>query len=157
MLPSWHALELKIPPVALTLMVAAAMWALSRFTPLFAFSIPLAGGAAALLAATGGAVALSGILSFRRAKTTLNPIHPGAASALVTSGIYRFTRNPMYLGLFFVLVGWAAWLQNVLAPIGAPLFILYMNRFQIIPEERALSAIFGGQFRAYATRVRRWI
>jgi len=82
---------------------------------------------------------------------------PQSASALVVSGIYRFTRNPMYVGFLFVLLGWAVWLSNGLSFLFLPAFVLYMNRFQIQPEERALHARFGQEFVAYTSRVRRWL
>ena len=85
----------------------------------------------------------SAVLSFRRAHTTVNPMQPSSASSLVTSGIYRYTRNPMYLGMLFVLVGWALYLANVLAFLFLPAFIVYMNRFQLESEECALTALFG--------------
>jgi protein-S-isoprenylcysteine O-methyltransferase Ste14 len=75
----------------------------------------------------------------------------------VTSGIYGFTRNPMYLGMLFVLIGWALYLGNALALLLLPVFIFYMNRFQIEPEERVLTTLFGPEFLEYASRVRRWI
>lgn len=106
---------------------------------------------------TGVAITGSAMLSFWSAHTTANPMKPSSASFLVTSGIYGFTRNPMYLGLLFVLVGGALYLGNALAFLFLPAFILYMNRFQIEPEERALTALFGQAFVAYASRVRRWI
>jgi protein-S-isoprenylcysteine O-methyltransferase Ste14 len=99
---------------------------------------------------------MSGVLTFRRAKTTVNPTTPAAASALVRTGVFRFTRNPMYLGLLLCLVAWAIFLSSVLALLSAPLFVVYMNRFQIAPEERALAALFGDSFAAYKRDVRRW-
>jgi protein-S-isoprenylcysteine O-methyltransferase Ste14 len=94
---------------------------------------------------------------FLRARTTINPLKPGNASALVAGGIYRFTRNPMNLGLATLLLAWTIYLGNIAALAGVLLFILYMNRFQIAPEERALQARFGAEFDAYCARVRRWI
>ncbi|MFP5406472.1 MAG: methyltransferase family protein, partial [Gammaproteobacteria bacterium] len=86
-----------------------------------------------------------------------NPTRPGAASSLVLGGPYRFSRNPMYLGVLLVLVGWAVYLSNVLAFVVLPLFVLYLNRYQIAPEERALSARFGASFDEYRKSVRRWL
>jgi protein-S-isoprenylcysteine O-methyltransferase Ste14 len=110
-----------------------------------------------VLAAVG--VSLDGIalVHFLRRRTTVNALKPDTASALVTGGIYRFTRNPMYLGLATLLLAWAIYLGNLAALAGVPLFILYMNRFQIAPEERALEARFGAEYIAYRTRVRRWL
>jgi protein-S-isoprenylcysteine O-methyltransferase Ste14 len=105
----------------------------------------------------GVCVALLGVASFRRARTTLNPLKPDKSSALVMSGIYRYTRNPMYLGLLLVLLGWAFFLANALAFVFLPVFILYMNRFQIDPEERVLASVFGQEFVAYLSKVRRWL
>lgn len=87
----------------------------------------------------------------------MNPIKPMATSSLVTSGVFRLTRNPMYLSLLLYLLAWAAYLSNVLALLFAPVFMLYINEFQIKPEERALSSLFGPEYAAYKERVRRWL
>jgi protein-S-isoprenylcysteine O-methyltransferase Ste14 len=100
---------------------------------------------------------MAGIREFRVARTTVNPLQPGQATSMVTSGIYRFTRNPMYLGMMLLLVAWSAWLGNALALLLAALFVLYIGRFQIAPEERMLSRLFGPDFDAYRGQVRRWL
>jgi len=112
---------------------------------------------AIVLVAAGLAVGIAGVVSFRRARTTINPTKPTTTSALVSGGIYRLTRNPMYLGLALYLLGWAALLSNILALLFVPLFVCYINRFQINPEERALLALFGGEYTAYKKAVRRWL
>jgi protein-S-isoprenylcysteine O-methyltransferase Ste14 len=84
-------------------------------------------------------------------------LRPGTATALVVSGVYRITRNPMYLGFLLLLLAEIVWLANPVALLGAPAFVLYLNRFQIGPEEQALHAHFGPEFSNYAARVRRWI
>ncbi|HEY0857558.1 MAG TPA: isoprenylcysteine carboxylmethyltransferase family protein [Albitalea sp.] len=152
-----RALELKVPPLAVMLCAGAAMWLAAAAAPALTLDWPFATVAAGALALAGLAVALAGVLSFRRARTTVNPVTPGAASALVTSGIYRLTRNPMYLGFALVLLAWAVFLGNVLALVLLPAFVLYIDRFQIEPEERVLSALFGEAFVAYTTQVRRWL
>ena len=110
-----------------------------------------------MLALAGGAIALAGSLEFKRARTTVNPFKPESSTALVTSGIYRFTRNPMYVGLALLLLGWSAFLCSAWALFGPVIFVLYINRFQITPEERVLSAKFGAAYAEYTTRVRRWL
>jgi protein-S-isoprenylcysteine O-methyltransferase Ste14 len=152
-----QTLEHKIPPPAVTLLLAVMMWLLSESVPSLVFAIPWRTTLALLCFLTGLAIALAGLLEFLRAKTTVNPLTPEAASAIVTSGIYRYSRNPMYVGLLLALIGWAVRLSHLLAFALLPFFVLYMNRFQIEPEERALSAKFGGQFRDYARSVRRWV
>ena len=151
-------LELRVPPVIVVAICALAMWLIARELAPGPLSVPARLGLAATLAVVGVTLALAGIREFRAARTTVNPLQPEQAAAMVTSGVYRFTRNPMYLGMFCLLVAWAAWLGR-LAPFLAvlPAFVLYMNRFQIRPEERALEQRFGAAFREYAARVRRWI
>jgi protein-S-isoprenylcysteine O-methyltransferase Ste14 len=124
-------------------------------TPTLTFPIPSV--IAFTLAAVGVSLDAVALLHFLRRRTTINPLKPDSASALVTGGIYRFTRNPMYLGSATLLLAWALYLGNVAAFAGVPLFILYMNRFQIAPEERALEARFGAEYLAYRTRVPRWL
>jgi len=150
-------LELRVVPVALVGIVAALMWCAASVTPALDLSFPANRLASATLALLGAAVCLSGIASFRRARTTVNPTRPGSASSLVVSGVYQYTRHPMYLGFLLLLLGWAAFLSN-LAPFALlPVFVAYLNRFQIEPEERALGSLFAGEYQAYQARVRRWI
>jgi protein-S-isoprenylcysteine O-methyltransferase Ste14 len=152
-----NALELKIPPVVVVLLAGAAMWLVASALPTLAFLFPYKQAVAVALMAAGGVVAALGVVSFRRARTTVDPTKPQAASSLVTTGIYRFTRNPMYLGFLLVLAGVAALLANAAALVLLPVFVVYMNLFQIKPEERALSATFGLDFTTYTKRVRRWM
>jgi len=98
-----------------------------------------------------------GIIEFNRAKTTVNPTKPESASSLVRTGIYQRTRNPMYMGFLLILVGWAIAMANIVSFLVLPGFVIYMNRFQIKPEERALTLIFGEDFKAYCVETRRWI
>jgi protein-S-isoprenylcysteine O-methyltransferase Ste14 len=150
-------LELKIPPVPLAALAALAMWLLARRVPAWRLDLPWRGTVALMLALTGIAVVLAGVAAFRRARTTVNPMQPASASHLVARGIYGHTRNPMYLGLLLVLAGWAWYLGNLAAMLVLPLFVAYVHRFQILPEERALAASFGDDFTAYRSATRRWI
>jgi len=149
-------LELRVPPVALTLVFAASMAAIAYLVPA-AFSLPARTLLGACLALAGGVVALAGVVAFRRHATTVNPFTPEQSSSLVATGVYRFSRNPMYLGFLLALLGWCLFLANWVAALLLPLFVAYMNRFQIGPEERALAQRFGPQFTAYAKGVRRWL
>lgn len=154
---SGRGLELKIPPVALVIITAGLMWLGSRYAPRLNFELPFRWMIASVFGWLGFVICALGIVEFRRVKTTVNPTKPEAASSLVTSGIYRHTRNPMYLGFFMILAGWTAMTANLTAFLLLPAFVLYMNEFQIKPEERALKSIFGEQFRAYCSVVRRWV
>ena len=151
-----HTLELRIPPLALVLIAACAMALIAYCVPV-GLAIPAPALFACVFAFTGAVIAIAGVVAFRRHKTTVNPFTPECSSSLVASGIYRYTRNPMYLGFLLLLVGWAALLSNLVALALLPAFIAYMNRFQIQPEERALQQHFGAEFQAYMHRVRRWV
>lgn len=152
-----HALELRIPPPVVALLVAAAMWGISLVTPRVDVSAPMRLVVGIAIALAGVACAIAGIAAFRRARTTVNPLKPETSSSLVTSGIYRFTRNPMYVGLALALLGWAVFLSSPWSLIGPLAFVLYMNRFQIGPEERILLGMFGSAYSAYQGTVRRWL
>lgn len=152
-----RALELKIPPPAVGLCVGVLMWLAARALPVSAFALPGREYFALALAAAGLLTDVAGIVSFVRARTTVNPLKPANASSLVTSGIYKTTRNPMYLGMLLFLLAWATYLANAIALAVVPAFVFYINRFQIEPEEKALATLFGDAFTAYKGRVRRWL
>jgi protein-S-isoprenylcysteine O-methyltransferase Ste14 len=149
-------LELKIPPPVVALSTATLMWLAVSAAPFGAFTVPGRTPIAASLALAGLLVDVAGFLSFRRAHTTVNPTKPGATTFLVTTGMYKYTRNPMYMGLMLVLLGWASYLSSLLGFAFVPLAALYLTRFQIIPEERVLAEIFGADYLAYQAKVRRW-
>ncbi len=146
-----------MPPPVVALIVALAMWGETHFARPLVGASPLLAALAVLCIVGGiGTVGL-GFRSFFRAKTTIDPVHVERASALVTSGIYAVTRNPMYVGLSAVLAGWMLCLADPWVIAGPVFVVLYITRFQIIPEERLLVARFGADFEAYCTRVRRWL
>ena len=133
------------------------MWIVSLISPSLTKEFQWGNVVALAIATLGIAIALAGVLEFRRARTTVDPTAPSKSTSVVTSGIYRFTRNPMYLGFLLVLAGWAAYLSNPVVLLGPAFFVFYMNRFQIIPEERILKSRFGAPFERYLGAVRRWV
>jgi protein-S-isoprenylcysteine O-methyltransferase Ste14 len=151
------ALELKVPPVVVAAACAGAMWFAGSRLPSLGLPVPARAAFGALLAVAGAAVAIAGVAAFRRRGTTVDPTRPEAASALVSEGVYRWTRNPMYLGLAVALAGWAWWLANAAAMALVAGFVAWIDRLQIVPEERALRRKFGAGFDRYAARVSRWI
>jgi len=132
------------------------MWLIARAVSSFHFDIPAHNWLAVVLVAAGFVTGLSGVVTFRHAKTTLNPLKPHASS-LVTWGVYAISRNPMYLGGLIMLLGWAIFLSNALTFLFLPVYVLYINRFQIAPEERVLTSLFGQTYVAYQARTRRWL
>ena len=151
------ALELRIPPPAITALVAVMMWGISSVTPPFEIPGLIRVLATTLFALTGVCISIAGVVAFRRAKTTINPMKPETTSALIFSGIYGRSRNPMYVGMLFALVAWAIFLSSFWALFGPVAFVLYINRFQIEPEERVLTAMFGADYAKYKSAVRRWL
>ena len=152
-----RTLELKIPPPAVAVLIAGAMWGIFLVLPLLELPAFIRVATAVIVALAGFGFSIAGVISFRRARTTVNPLKPETTSSLVCSGIYRVTRNPMYVGLLFVLIAWAVFLSSAWTLLGPLVFVFYMNRFQIAPEERVLSGMFGADYTAYKSRVRRWL
>lgn len=152
-----RALELRVPPPLVGLLVAVGMWTVAHLPPTLQLPKQMRLPLAVVLAAIGIAIALGGVVSFRRAKTTVNPLKPETSAALVSTGVYSFTRNPMYLGMLLVLCAWAAYLASIWSLVGPVFFALYITRFQIVPEERVLDRLFGASFAEYKKRVRRWL
>jgi protein-S-isoprenylcysteine O-methyltransferase Ste14 len=152
------AWELKLPPLLLLGVTAVLMWGLARAMPA---GLPVAAAAAqglvALFGAAGGAVLLAAVAAFRRQRTTVDPRVPARSSVLVTTGIYRVSRNPMYLGMLLLLLAWALYLQSLASVMVLPLFVALIHRLQIHPEERHMRELFGDDYRAYCSRVRRWL
>ena len=151
------SLELKIPPPVVAAVMALLMWGVARMIA------PVAMGDGVRQAVTGAltlcavAFAAPALLQFRRARTTVHPEKPERTSALVTDGIFRLSRNPMYVGVTLLLLAWTVWLRTPAAVLGPVAFMLYVTRFQIVPEERVLTEKFGVRYAEYCRRVRRWV
>jgi len=150
-------LELQIPPPVVGLIIAGSMWTVARLPPILRLPKLVRLTVAVVVFAIGVAVALAGVMSFRRAQTTVNPLKPETSAALVSTGVYAFSRNPMYLGIVLGLLAWAVYLSSLWSLLGPVVFALYITRFQIVPEERVLDRLFGAPFTAYKKRVRRWL
>ena len=152
-----RALELKVPPPIVILVMAILMWLIARATPELGFSFPGRQLVAIVVAVLGLATGASGVVTFRLARTTVNPMRPDSSSSLVSWGVFSVTRNPMYLGGLIILTSWAIFLSNAPDLLFLPAYILYINRFQIVPEERALTGLFGKAFGDYQSQTRRWL
>lgn len=150
-------LELLVPPPVIAAVLAGLMWLIVPRVPMISqlpdHHLVLCG-----IAALAGIVsALAGVIVVMMNKTTINPHAPQKTSRLVTSGVYRYTRNPMYVGIMLVLASWALYLSHILPLLLLPVFLFYMNRFQVIPEEQILEQHFGDEYVNYKHRVRRWL
>ena len=152
-----HPLENRLPPPLVCLLAAFAMGALGWAAPPILVDSSLRLGIAGAVALLGLFTGASGFFAFSRAKTTIDPVHIERASSLVTGGIFRYTRNPMYVGFTLLLLGWAVCLAAPLAFVGPVAFVLFITRYQIVPEERVMLSKFGAAYADYCARVRRWI
>ena len=152
-----NVLENRIPPPLVGLIIAILMWLAARWLPATSLARSVTYAAAAVTLLVGIAFSFAATRSFRRAGTTLNPMRIENASNLVTTGVYRISRNPMYVGVTLALCAWAFFLDSPWTLIGPVVFVAYTTRFQIAPEERMLVAKFGDSYRDYCRRVRRWL
>lgn len=150
-------MSLRIPPLAQFLACAALGWGLARLLPEWSLGSSLWTYAGYSFIAVGITLLTFALLAFARARTTVNPLAPEQAQALVTTGLYRFTRNPMYLAMALILIGGAFALGNIGAFTAPVFFVCVMTEIQIKPEERALQSIFGEAFSAYRKQTRRWL
>jgi protein-S-isoprenylcysteine O-methyltransferase Ste14 len=143
--------------MGLALMLALAMWVVQGMLPSLVISLPWHDILGTTVFAIGVLFIVAAGTTFRTKETTVNPTKPDATSTLVVSGVYRLSRNPMYVGALFALGGWAVFLSHPAPFCFLPVFVVYMNRFQIAPEERALAGKFGAEYEAYKKAVPRWL
>ena len=150
-------MKLRIPPPLVAFTFALAMWVTSVATSGATLESELLIPLSLLILVAGLSVNTLALITFRRGKTTINPLKPDTASQLMRTGIYRLSRNPMYLGMLLMLCAWTIWLGNFVNVVTLPLFVWYMTKFQIIPEELALAELFPEEFSTFKAEVRRWI
>lgn len=150
-------LETRVPAPLVAIVIAGGMKLYAYAAVIAMDTSPLLVEIGVLLSQLSAAIVLLALASFARARTTINPLDPSRASSLVTGGIYRVTRNPMYLSLLLLLIAYTVRLGSCVEGLGPVVFAAYVTRFQIIPEERILEAKFGAAFLAYKNRTRRWV
>ena len=150
-------MRLRIPPPILMLLAAGLMWTLDQYMPLAQWIAHPWNRLGGLLGAVGIVIDVAAFLRFRKSGTTVNPLDPNKASHLVTDGVFRVSRNPMYLGLVLLLIGWGVWLGSASPWLVPPLFVIVLTIVQIVPEEQALSRRFGEEYLSYRRKVARWI
>jgi len=150
-------LDNKVPPPLLFFMASCTTWFSALYSPRLELNTTITHLVSISLLVIGIAFCVTGMISFHREKTTINPLKPETTTSLVTSGVYSFSRNPMYLGLALALLSFSVYLRSPSSIIGFIFFVLYINRFQIKPEEKHLYAIFGGGFVQYTQTVRKWL
>jgi protein-S-isoprenylcysteine O-methyltransferase Ste14 len=150
-------LQLKIPPVIQAALCIMAMWTLDKYLPILSLQFPFLWLITAIFMIAGGVIGIAGIFSFVKEKTTVDPRTPEMSGKLVIKGVYRFSRNPMYLGLLLILLGISLMFGSLSSFLPIPIFVWTMNRLQIEPEETALTELFGQSYQDYMYKVRRWL
>lgn len=153
MTPRW--LELKIPPPVVAILCGGSYTLISEWFPGPSVFFPLTVSLICILMAFFFGV--GGVIGCWRQKTTIHPWNPEDTVSLVTTGVFQLTRNPMYLALLLCVFAWVIQPLHPASALALVVFVLYLNCFQIVPEERALADKFGDAYAAYRTRVRRWI
>ena len=148
-------MKTKIPPPILALIMIGSIYLSSLLIVPITFNYQ--GSLSVLVLIMGLACVLPSFRLFARYKTTITPLKPSDATALVTEGMYRYSRNPMYLGLLLLTISSTIWFGTWLGIIINIVFIFLINFLQIIPEEEALLTIFGEEYEEYKKNVRRWI
>jgi protein-S-isoprenylcysteine O-methyltransferase Ste14 len=149
-------MNLLIPPPVVVAIIGAAMWAVNQKLGLGNIESALLAPIAVAVLVVGLLLMAAAIASFIAAKTTINPLRPSSASNLMTTGVFKLSRNPIYLADLLILAALAVWFGNVVNVVFLPFFVWYINRFQIVPEERALTTLFGESYVTYCLNVRRW-
>ena len=150
-------MKLLIPPPILTLMSAILMLIISKYFNKANFSLNQHNQFALFFLIVALIIIVISIAKFIKIKTTISPLKPNKTSILVDSGIYKHTRNPMYLGLLLILFSLFLYLKNFLSFLVLPLFVIHITKNQILPEEKVLENLFGDQYKKYKNKVRRWI
>lgn len=150
-------LKTRIPPPVYALVAAGLMWLLNVYVALFSYLVAPWNRLGLGLIAVALLADLWSLWLFFRARTTPNPMKPQNSSQLVTAGLYRYTRNPMYVGMLLMLLGWALYLGSFSPLLVLPLFVWVINTQQILPEETFLTEKFGAVYRSYMQSVPRWL
>lgn len=150
-------MKTKIPPPVVAILTAVIIWLISEFDTVARLEVPYLIPIAVVVFLGGLVINITSLLAFRRAKTAVNPMNPEKASTLVTTGVFKFSRNPMYLSLLVMLTAMVIWLGSPLAICCLVIYVLYMNKLQIEPEEAAMEKLFTHDYANYKSEVGRWI
>lgn len=150
-------MNLLIPPPLVVAILAAAMWGVNRSFDAGRITSNLQDPLAIALLVVAVLLMAAAVAPFVTAKTTINPLRPSNASKLITGSVFRYSRNPIYLADLLLLAALTVWLGHLANIVWLVVFVVYINRFQIRPEEAALQALFGAEYATYCARVRRWL
>ena len=146
---------IKIPPPLIVLVLIVSIYFSSKKIDLI--NIPLQMEISIFILSAGILIFVNPVLQFIKSKTTVNPIQFEEVNKLVTSGIFKYSRNPMYLGMLMIVLSTSIFYLNIYSILTPLLFILWINKFQIKREEEFLIEKFGDEYLSYKKKTRRWI
>ena len=150
-------MKLLIPPPVYALIIGVLMWFLNRYFPIVHFIDSPWNKIGVAMIVVSAVSDFWSIFLFLKKHTTANPMKPENTTGIITKGLYKITRNPMYVGLLIILTGYAIWLGSLTPFFVLPLFYLLITEMQIKPEEEILERKFGQDYLNYKNSVRRWL
>ena len=151
-------LELNVPPIVIVFLSAAMMYSLAAtFRHEDVLIMPLRIGLSLSAAVIAITILILAVSAFHKHRTTVNPLDPEKATSIVRSGIYSYSRNPMYLAMFIALLAWGLLLGQVSTSIGLAVYVFAITRLQILPEEKILTRKFGGNYVRYVESTGRFL
>tara|TARA_S200000501_G_C20641700_1_gene663536 strand:+ start:301 stop:747 length:447 start_codon:yes stop_codon:yes gene_type:complete len=145
----------KVPPPIITLICGFLIYLSKPFFPELIFNY--ANILSLFFLILGLSIIVISFRLFKKEKTTINPIMIEKASLLVTSGVFKYSRNPMYLGMVLILISISIKFNFYGGVLIVAVFFFFITYFQIIPEEKAMLKLFGKEFIKYKKQTRRWI
>jgi len=146
---------IKIPPPLIVLTIIISIYFSSKRIDLI--NIPFQLEISFFMLSLGILIFINPVLKFIKSKTTINPIQFEETNKLVTSGIFKYSRNPMYLGMLMIIISTSIFYLNIYSMLTPFLFIFWINKFQIKREEAFLAEKFGKEYLSYKNKTRRWI
>ena len=146
---------IKIPPPILVLILATSNYFSQN--QLEIIYLPYKHSISILILLVGTLILINPVCNFIKSKTTVNPVKFVNVNKLVTSGIYKYSRNPMYLGMILIIISTSIFYLNYYSMVTPFIFHFWINRFQIKREEIFLKEKFGKEYLSYMSKSRRWI
>lgn len=149
-------LELKVIPPVQLIISASLMYSLATYFPQYDFVLQISLPIIIILIIAASLIGILALYDFHKHQTTFHPHTPEKTSKVVDTGVFSYSRNPMYISLVMLLLALGFYFQNYSSFCIVPLFIGYITRFQIIPEEKMLDKLFPNDYQTYCQKVNRW-
>ena len=142
------------PPILVLILITSNYFSQNRLEIIY---LPYKHSTSVLILLVGSLILINPVFKFIKSKTTVNPVKFKKVNKLVTSGIYKYSRNPMYLGMILIIISTSIFYLNYISVVTPFIFYFWINRFQIKREEIFLKEKFGEEYLSYMSKTRRWI